>query len=646
MDSAVPAGLRGHDDDAPAPQPAGRVGRVTGLLTGALALYSLAWALTVIEARVYRTSFLLLALVAALLAYPWRRRAAAPRPAWGAATLALLAVLALGWALVAPGFAERAATPQALDLVAGVLAVLLVLEATRRAVGWALPITALLFVAYAWAGPALDHLGLSALAHRGYGLSRLIGTLFIGLDGLFGTPLDVAATYVALFALYAAVLDASGAARFFLAWTFAALGRSGGGAGPARTVITAGFLLGTVSGSGVATTVALGAPGWPLLRRAGYPPETAGAILAASGIGAILSPPTLGAAAFLIAEFLKIPYLHVLVMVTLPTLLYYLSVFLMAEAEARRLRLRAPDEAPEALGVVTRRGGAHALSLVAVAALMALGLSPFRAVLWATLLALVTGFALAHDPPLGARHLWGIAVAAGRSLVPVVLTTATAGVIVGVTTLTGLGLKAAGLIVALAAGNVFATVLLAALAVWLLGLALPVTASYVLAAVMIAPALTSVGVPAVAAHLFIFYYAVLSEVSPPTALAPLAAAALTGGRPFATVLHTWRYTLPAFLVPFAFTTSPAGMGLLLQAGWRDVLHVGLTAALGVAALAIGLGGHLRGPLRLVERVALALAGVLLVQGSAWADWAGAALLLPGVLWHWRAWAPSRRVQQV
>jgi TRAP transporter 4TM/12TM fusion protein len=607
------------------------------MLAALLALYAVVWALTVIEARFYRTSFLLLALLAALLAYPARRTqsTSAPAPHWSAPVSMLLAVAALGWALVAPGFAQRAATPTGLDSAAALVALLLVLEATRRAVGWALPITALAFIAYAWAGPVFDQVGLGLLAHRGYGLSRLVGTLYVGLDGLFGVPLDVAATYVALFALYAAVLEAGGAARFFLAWTFAAFGRVGGGAGSARTVIAAGFMLGTVSGSGVATTVALGAPGWPLLRRAGYPPERAGAILAAAGIGAILSPPTLGAAAFLIAEFLKIPYLQVLVMVSLPTLLYYLAILLTAESEARRLGLRAPDEVAGTLGEVTRRGGAHALSLVVVALLMAVGFSPFRAVLWATLLALVTGFALADDPPLRPRALWDIAVAAGRSLVPVVLTTATAGVIVGVTTLTGLGLKAAGLIVDLAGGDVLATVLLAALAVWLLGLALPVTASYVLAAVMIAPALTGVGVPAVAAHLFVFYYAVLSEVSPPTALAPLAAAALTGGQPFQTVLHTWRYTLPAFLVPLAFTTSPEGLGLLLQAGWRDILHVGLTAVLGVASLAFGLGGHLRRPLHAAERVALVLSGLLLVQGSAWADLAGVALLLPGLLWHWR-----------
>jgi TRAP transporter 4TM/12TM fusion protein len=609
------------DDERPARDLPRAFARAAVALGVGLSLYAVYWAVAVIETRAYRASFLLIALLLAFLLHPARTSAAR----LGALDLApaALAVPAFGWMLLSPGFADRAATPGPLDLLCGVIALALVLEATRRCVGAALPLTALAFLAYAFAGPWLDGLGLAALAHRGYNLARVVGTLTMGLDGIFGVPLDVAATYVVLFALYAALLDASGAARFFLDWSFAVFGRGGGPAGPARTVTAAGFLLGTVSGSGVATTLALGAPGWPLLRRAGYPAESAGAILSAAGIGAILSPPTLGAAAFLIAEFLQVPYLRVLVMVTLPTLLYYLAVLLMAEAEARRLRLRAPAAPAASVGALTRRGGLHFLSLLAVAALMAAGLTPFRAVLLASLLAIATSFC-GDARPLGPRRLLEALARGGRSSVAVTATTACAGVIVGVTALTGLGLKAAGLIVTLAGGNVLATVLLAAVAVWAVGLALPVTASYVLAAVMIAPALTQVGVPVLAAHLFIFYYAVLSEVSPPTALAPMAAAALTGGDPLRTVLHTWRYTLPAFLVPLAFTTSPEGLGLLLQGSLLDTLHAGLTAVLGIAALAAGLGGFLHAPATRVERTLATLGGVLLVLGSMAADLAGVA----------------------
>jgi TRAP-type uncharacterized transport system fused permease subunit len=215
--------------------------------------------------------------------------------------------------------------------------------------------------------------------------------------------------------------------------------------------------------------------------------------------------------------------------------------------------------------------------------------------------------------------------AGGAGVLGVATTTATAGIIVGVVTLTGLGLKIAGIIVALAAGHLFLTVLYSAIAVWLLGLAVPVTASYIIAAVMVAPALTQAGVPDVAAHMFIFYYAVLSEVSPPTALSPFAAAAITGANPFRTMMLTWKYTMPAFLVPFVFTLSREGLGVLLQGPPLDVVTASTTAAIGVGALAAGMGGWIRRPAAPLERAALIGGGLLLFYAAPWADLAGLAV---------------------
>jgi TRAP-type uncharacterized transport system fused permease subunit len=226
------------------------------------------------------------------------------------------------------------------------------------------------------------------------------------------------------------------------------------------------------------------------------------------------------------------------------------------------------------------------------------------------------------ESALTPRRLFNALKTGGADVLGVAATTATAGIIVGVVTLTGLGLKMAGIIVSLAGGHLFLTVLYSAIAVWLLGLAVPVTASYIIAAVMVAPALTSAGVPPVAAHMFIFYYAVLSEVSPPTALSPFAAAAITGGNPFRTMMLTWKYTLPAFLVPFVFTLSPEGMGVLLQAPVRDVVTASATAALGVAALAGGFGGWIAGPASVSERVLLVGSGLLLFYAATWADAVG------------------------
>jgi TRAP transporter 4TM/12TM fusion protein len=622
-------------DEAPTRRLDGPTALMAAALSVALSLYALYWVLFIVQPQIYRVTFLLVALVLSFLLFPRVRGSYARVNAldW---TLIAASIVALAWPLVDfQTFVYRAADPHAVDIVLGSITVVLVLEATRRSVGWILPVTAVIFLIYAWIGPELDRIGLPILAHRGYQPDRLIGTLYMTLEGIFGVPLDVAATYIILFTIYGAVLEASGAGQFFIDWAMAAMGKSQSGAAPGRTVTVAGFLLGTVSGSGVATTVMLGTVAWPLLRRAGHKPETGGAILSAAGIGALLSPPTLGAAAFLIAEFLGISYLQVLVMATIPTLLYYLSIFLMIEADSRRAAaVAAPVDTP-GLAVLTRRYWYHFTSLAAIGVLMVIGLSAFRAVFWSTVLAVALSF-VRPETALTPRRVLRALEAGATGVLGVVATTATAGIIVGVVTLTGLGLKIAGIIVALAGGHLFLTVLYSALAVWMLGLAVPVTASYIIAAVMVAPALVQSGVGLPAAHMFIFYYAVLSEVSPPTALSPFAAAAITGGNPFRTMMLTWKYTLPAFLVPFAFTLTPDGAGLLLQAPLTTVLWTTVTAAIAVGAFSAAFGGWIAGPANALERTLIGLAGGLLFFADLRMDAAGLVLgTLVLVLHYWR-----------
>ena len=618
---------------------------IASALALGLSLYALYWVLFIVQPQVYRVSFLLIALVLTFFYFPARRRTGDERLSAADWCLIAATIVALGWPLVDfDRFVYRVSRPSPIDLTLGVICVLVVLEATRRAVGWILPATALGFLLYAWIGPVFDRIGLPLFAHRGYGLDRLVGTLYMTLEGMFGVPLDVAATYIILFTIYGAVLEATGAGRFFIDWAMSVFGRSRSTAGPGRSVTVAGFLLGTVSGSGVATTVMLGSIAWPLLREAGYRPETAGAILSAAGIGALLSPPTLGAAAFLIAEFLQISYLQVLMMATVPTLLYYLSIFLMIEADARRetrntqsLSHIARDEKsrrPDSPSAMARRYWYHFTSLATIAIFMVVGMSAFRAVFWSTIIAAALSF-LRADTALTPKRLVAALKAGATGALGVTATTATAGIIVGIVTLTGLGLKIAGIIVALAGGRLELTVLYSAIAVWMLGLAVPVTASYILAAVMVAPALVQSGVSAVAAHMFIFYYAVLSEVSPPTALSPFAAAAITGGNPFKTMMLTWRYTLPAFVVPFMFTLTPDGLGVLLLAPVATVLISIGTAAVCVAALAAAFGGWLLGPLGALDRTVLGAGGALLVYASPWADLTGFALIALVFFLHYR-----------
>ncbi len=612
--------------ESPTRQLTGWPARLATTLAICLSLYALYWVVGIVQPLVYRASFLLIVLVLSFMFYP---ASASPSDRTRVSALdwlfIALSVVALAWPLIDfDNFIYRAADPTGRDMLLGAIVILLVLEATRRTAGWVLPITATAFILYTFYGPLLDLVGLGMVAHRGYDLSRIVGTIYMTLEGVFGVPLDVAASYIILFSIYGAILGASGAGKFFLEWSLAAVGKSGGGAGPGRAVTVAGLLLGTVSGSGVANTVTLGSVAWPMLKRAGYKPDMGGAILSAAGIGAIICPPALGAAAFIIAEFNHITYLKVIVMAAIPALLYFFSIFLMIEADTRRAGARPVTIATPPLWQLTKRHGYHFLAVVGIPLMLILGMSPFRAVFFSMIIAIALSF-VDRANALWPRRLLGALYTGARSVLPVASTTATAGIIVGTVTLTGLGLKISGLIVDLAGGYLFLTVLYSALAIWMLGLAVPVTASYIIAAVMVAPAMIKVGVPDLAAHMFIFYYAVLSEVSPPTALSPFAAAAITGAKPVPTMMLTWKYTLPAFVFPFAFTLSKQGMGLLLQAPIGDVLMATGTAVIGILALGAGLGGWIRSEANAVERTLATAGGLLLFYAGTLSDVVGLVL---------------------
>jgi TRAP transporter 4TM/12TM fusion protein len=584
------------------PGPAGQI--ITAILV-IMSLYHL-WATNAtIVTHIHRAVHLLFVLFLTFLLYPgWKQARDRIHPL--DVVLSLAAVMSLGYILVDfDQFVYRSAIPNTLDMVFGIATFVLVLEATRRAVGKALLILVVLFFVYAFAGPYLP----APWTHRGYDLERLVGQLYVALEGLFGVPIGVSATFIILFTIYGSFLEQSGAGKFFVDLALGLTGRRRTGAGQSVTV--ASFLLGGPSGSGVATTVTVGAIAYPLLKRAGYDREAAGGLLSAGGIGAVISPPILGAAAFIIAEILKISYLQVLIMAIIPTALYYLSVFLMIELDARRFGLRQVEiQAPNPLRLTTRYWYLLA-SLVIIPAFMVRGFTAIKAVFWATVIAWLTSYLRRESALVPGKFVAALANGS-RQVLNIAVTTAAAGIIVGVVNLTGLGLKLADIIVGMAGETLVLTLVFSAIALWILGLALPITATYIIAAVIVAPALIKLGVSELAAHMFIFYYSVLSEVSPPVGLSPMAAAALTGGNPFKTMLQAWKYTLPAFVVPFMFTIHPAGMGLLLQAPALDVIRVLIPAILGLCAMASGINGWLFRRTTLLERAALIIAGILLI----------------------------------
>ncbi len=617
-----------------------------------MSLFHLYASYEIVRTEVLRATHVAFVLFLTFLVFPVAKRFRHRVMPWDW-VFALLGVAICAYLIVqGDEFFDRSITPNDWDIFFGAALIVLVLEAMRRATGWIMPVITIFFLLYAFYGPYLP----APWTHKGYEIPRLVGHMYMTLEGIFGVAVDVSSSLIILFTIYGAFLQYSGAGKFYIDFSFSAMGGKPTGAG--RTVVLASFLLGGPSGSGVATTVTLGSVAYPMLAKVGYSKNAAGGLLSAGGLGAIISPPVLGAAAFLIAEFLKISYLDVLLMATIPTCLYYLALFSMVEIDVRKFGMKdVTFERVETAWNLTRKYWFHFLSLVSIVAFMLWGFSPVLSVFWATVVSAVTSL-LRRDTslipyeifegkrPVG-RGLWGsglVKALQGGSLgvLNVASTCAGAGIIVGVVTLTGLGLKFSSIVLQYAGGSLLLTAIYTSLIVWIVGLAVPVTASYIICAVIAAPALIKLGVPDFAAHMFIFYYAVLSEVSPPTALSPFAAAAITGGDPYKTTLQCWKYTTPAFLVPFMFVLDPSGTGLLLtgsfktlgNADWGSIALVTITAAVGILALAAGFQGWAWRRTSLPERVMLLVAGVMLVYPAKAFDIVGFALVVTVVLMQW------------
>ena len=644
----------------------GRIGIAITAMAVFVSFFHLYAAYEIVPAHILRPTHVGMVLVLCFLLFPMAHRFRDRIRWWDYLLAAASAGVVIYMLSQGAYFGDRATMPTTTDFVVGVVLIIVLLEGTRRATGFIMPAVSIVFLLYAIFG---DHLP-APWTHRGYAVEDLVAHLYMTLEGIFGTTVEVSSSLIILFTIFGAVLQQSGAGRFFIDFSFAAMGGRRNAAG--RAVVLSSFLLGGPSGSGVATTVTIGTVAYPLLEKAGYEKNAAGGLLSAGGIGAIISPPVLGAAAFLIAEFLKISYFDVILMATLPTVLYYFSIFCMVEVDARRNG--GSGELLVAKGQLwqlTKQYWFHFGSLISIIVFMLLGFSPVLAVFWATMLAMASS-TLRSDTAMvpwwaavplaislvivvadflrlpGASTMLGLVwilllvpmataaiigifapqiaptttkfVAAMRDgttgVLNVAATCATAGIIVGVVTLTGLAQRFADIIIGYAGGSLLLTTIFTGAIVWIVGLAVPVTASYIMCAVIAAPALIKLGVPDFAAHMFIFYYAVLSEVSPPTALSPFAAAAITGGDPYKTTLQAWKYTMPAFLLPFVFVLDPIGVGLLLNVpkggSWIDVVLIAAKAGLGMLALAGAAQGWMLRQTTRLERYLLLLSGLLLV----------------------------------
>jgi len=573
----------------------------------AFVTWSLYGAVFPVETYLFRMVHMGLIFILSFLVFPFSKTSGRWL-GWVDILLAALGAATIAYALLdVDEFIRRSTVPEPVDFFLGVAAIVLLVEISRRVVGNAFTLVLVGFLLYAYFGRFVP----GPLSHKGYDLDRIVGHMYMTLEGIFGVPLSVSVSFVTLFVVYGTFMDVAGAGSFWLDLSLAVMGSTSSSAGRGAVITTA--LLGGPQGSGVATTMSVSPVMWPILKKAGYSPNMAAGLIAAGGIGAVISPPLMGAAAFLIMQFLDVSFWEVVIMVLVPTLLYYLGTFFMVEMEARKFKFTPPEASGKTARMVMQTKGYHLISLIVLVALLGLGRSPASSAIWAIVTTVLTSF-LSKD-----RREWLLpsriieaAVEGARNMLPVAGLLAAAGMIVGVFSLTGLGLKISSLIMSLSGGYTIAALFLALVASMIVGLSLPITATYIMTVVMVAPALVKVGLQAHVAHMLAFYFAVLSEVSPPVGLSPSAAAAVTGGNPFGAMMHAWKYSLPAFLVPFFFSASATGANLLLVgASIGGFILAATSSCASLFFLSLGIVGYMWAALPTVDRVFLILAAVVI-----------------------------------
>jgi len=604
----------------------------SGTVALAMAGFHLYTALTVVYSPMIQRGVHLAFALALLFLITPAREGAGRWDLWFRILAAIAGVVVTVYAAVeftAPAI-RRVIDPTTTDLVFGTILVLLLVEATRRTAGLSLALVALCFFGYAFVGPWLPGL----LGHPGFTYAQVISSIYIRLEGIFGTATGSSATYIYVFILFGAFLMRMGGGDFFIQLAQAVIGTTRGAS--AKVSVLASALFATITGTGPGNAAAVGVVTIPTMMRSGYSGKMAAALEAAASVGGQITPPIMGASAFIMADLIGVPYYEIALAALLPAALYFVSLFITADLEAAKHGLRGMrrEELP-ALGA-TLAGGWHFLVPVAVL-IYYLGveqISPSRAGAYA---------ALSFIPVWLGRALWSrqridwaqvvySLEDASKGAVMIAAACAIVGIVMNVTDLTGLGLKFTSLIVGYSGGSLMALLVLTAIASILLGTGLPTTATYLIVAILVAPALANMGVPPLAAHLFVFYFGVISDLTPPTAVSCYVAGGIAGVSGMRVSFAATRIALPALIVPFMFVYQPA---LLLQGELIDILQAGITTMLGVLAIAVALVGYWVAPLRPWEQAGALIAGCLLIVPALLTNVAGLVLLIGLAALAWR-----------
>lgn len=520
---------------------------------------------------------------------------------------------------------ERSGLPSSVDLVMGFMLLVVLLEATRRISNPVLPILAVICLVYCYAGNFLP----AGMGHRGFSISRIVNHMYLGTEGIFGTPLEVSSTFVFMFILFGCVLEKTGIGRFIIDLSLALAGWASGG--PAKVTVVASGIMGTVSGSSVANVCTVGMFTIPLMKSVGYRPHFAAAVEATASTGGQIMPPVMGAGAFIMAQFLGWPYLSVAVAAIIPALLYYTAVLIQVHFEAQRLGLSgiARENLPN-VWLLLKTKGFLLLPLGAIVYLLVAGYTPLMAAFWGILVSIPLSY-LNKETRLTPKKLLEAFESGARSALAVACACACVGLIVGTGTLTGLALRIAGGIVELAGGLLLPTLLLTMCASILLGTGLPTTANFIVTSTMAAPALKALGVPDIAAYMFVFYFGIAADLTPPVALAAYAAAGIAGADPMKTGATSVKLALAGFIIPFIYVYNP--ILLFVDATPLPMIQAVVSAVVGVYLLSMFTIGYYKGTLSWPMRF-LACAGAMgLLTPGTLTDIMGASTLVIIHLWQ-------------
>jgi len=596
-----------------------------------------------ITAQVLRATHLAFVQLLAFLLFPPTKNSPRNTLPWYDIVLGLIGLAC--WLYIVVNFdslVRRSGNNTPLDVAVGIVGILVLFESCRRIVGLPIMIIAGSFIVFAFAGKYLP----GFLHHRGYSLQRVVCHLFYNTEGIMGTPIGACSTFIFLFILFGALLEKTGIGHFFIDVCNALAGGASGG--PAKVAVLSSALLGTVSGSSVSNTVGSGSFTIPMMKKLGYKGEFAGAVEAAASTGGQIMPPIMGAAAFLMAESLGLPYITIVKAAIVPAILYFTGIFITVHLEAKKLGLKGlpKDQLPRFMPLLLRKGY-MILPLVVIIYFLCAGKTAVFAALMGIIACVLVGFGvsvsdLAHGrkPSFGGKDIVEIMCTAARNIISVAIACGMAGIIIGIVTLTGLGLRLGNGLVMLAHGKLLLTLVFTMVASIILGMGAPTTANYLITSTITAGAIISLGIEPLAAHMFAFYFGIIADVTPPVALAAIAGAAIAKAKPMKTALNATKLAIGAFIIPYMFVYN--SKMLMINASALSVVMIIITAILGMFGISVALEGYgfnntgffynsRKGKATIiafdaVERLLFAIAGLLCVIPETKTDIIGVSLL--------------------